>query len=58
MEDLLTKITNEWMIFDENAKAQLVKNNKAVGARARKASLALTELLKEFRKVSIEEGKK
>ena len=34
------------------------KNNKAAGTRARKAALELTKLMKEFRKVSVEEAKK
>ena len=38
--------------------AQVEKNNKAAGTRARKAALELSKLLKEFRKVSVEEAKK
>ena len=41
-----------------NADAQIVKGNKAAGARARKAALALMNDLKAFRKVSVEEAKK
>ena len=41
-----------------NAEAQLVKGNKAAGARARKAALALMKDLKEFRQVSVAEAKK
>jgi hypothetical protein len=37
---------------------QVEKNNKAAGTRARKAALELTKLLKEFRKVSVDEAKK
>ena len=33
------------------------RGNKAAGCRARKASLELTKLLKEFRKLSIESAK-
>ena len=43
--------------FIENATAQAEKGNKAAGARARKASLQVGKLLKEFRKVSVEAGK-
>ena len=43
--------------FIENATAQAEKENKAAGARARKASLQVEKLLKEFRKVSVEAGK-
>ena len=37
---------------------QVAKGNKAAGTRARKASLELEKVLKEFRKVSLEESKK
>ena len=43
--------------FEKDAKAQLENGNKAAGTRARKASLELTNLLKEFRKASIEFSK-
>ena len=43
--------------FEVNAEAQVVKGNKAAGARARKAALALMKDLKEFRKVSVEASK-
>ena len=43
--------------FEKNADAQVVKGNKAAGARARKAALALMKDLKEFRKASIEAAK-
>lgn len=42
-----------WML---NCKQK--KGNKAAGTRARKASLELEKLLKEFRKASLEEAKK
>lgn len=41
-----------------DAELQAEKGNKAAGTRARKASLELEKLLKEFRKVSLEESKK
>ena len=44
--------------FASNAALQAEKNNKAAGTRARKAALELTKLLKDFRKVSVEEAKK
>lgn len=40
-----------------NALAQVEKGNKAAGARARKASLELEKLLKEFRKESVNAAK-
>ena len=42
----------------EKINAQVENGNKAAGTRARKASLELEKLLKEFRKASIEASKK
>ena len=50
------KELNEALLVD--AAAQAEKGNKAAGTRARKASLELEKVLKEFRKVSLEEAKK
>lgn len=58
MENLVKKIKENIDLFVVNADAQLSKNNKAAGARARKAALELMKDLKEFRKVSVEEAKK
>ena len=58
MKKLVEKINAEIADFQVNAEAQLVKGNKAAGARARKAALGLMKDLKEFRKVSVEEAKK
>ena len=44
--------------FLQMLRFRLKKNNKAAGARARKASLELEKLMKEFRKLSLEESKK
>lgn len=57
MKELVEKINAEIVEFQTNAEAQVVKGNKAAGARARKAALALMKDLKEFRKASIEAGK-
>ena len=58
MENLVKKIKENIDLFVVNADAQLSKNNKSAGARARKAALELMKDLKEFRKVSVEEAKK
>ena len=58
MKKLLEQIKAEIAEFEVNADAQVAKGNKAAGARARKAALALMKDLKEFRKVSVEEAKK
>ena len=57
MKELVEKINAAWAVFAENADKQLA-GNKAAGARARKASLEIEKALKEFRKVSVEAGKK
>ena len=58
MNELIAKIKelNEALLVD--ATAQVEKGNKAAGTRARKASLELEKVLKEVRKVSLEESKK
>ena len=58
MKELVEKINAEIADFKANAEAQVVKGNKAAGARARKAALALMKDLKEFRQVSVAEAKK
>ncbi len=57
MKELVEKINAEIAVFQQNAEAQAVKGNKAAGTRARRASLELGKLLKEFRKASIEFSK-
>ena len=58
MNELIAKIKelNEALLTEATAQAE--KGNKAAGTRARKASLELEKVLKEFRKVSLEESKK
>lgn len=58
MKNLVDQINAQIEVFSANASAQVEKNNKAAGTRARKAALELTKLLKEFRKISVEEAKK
>ena len=58
MNDILTSINEAFTAFTTDADAQLTKGNKAAGTRARKASLAIEKLLKEFRKASIAASKK
>ena len=58
MKKLVDQIKANIAEFEANAEAQVVKGNKAAGARARKAALALMKDLKEFRKVSVEVAKK
>ena len=58
MNELIAKIKemSEALLIDATAQAE--KGNKAAGTRARKASLELEKVLKEFRKVSLEDSKK
>ena len=58
MNELIAKIKelNEALIAD--AELQAAKGNKAAGTRARKVSLELEKVLKEFSRVSLEESKK
>ena len=58
MKELVEKIQAEFTAFTEDATAQMEKGNKAAGTRARKSSLELEKMLKEFRKASLEESKK
>ena len=53
MENLVCKIKDSFEGFAKDADSQIAKGNKAAGTRARKASLELEKMLKEFRKESI-----
>lgn len=58
MKDLIAKINAEFETFKTESESLTEKGVKAAGARARKSTLELEKLLKEFRKVSVEESKK
>ncbi|MCD7817139.1 MAG: histone H1 [Bacteroides sp.] len=58
MDELIAKIKELSATVVVDAEMQAAKGNKAAGTRARKASLELEKVLKEFRKVSLEESKK
>lgn len=58
MNELLAKIKELNAALVADAELQIEKGNKAAGTRARKASLELEKVLKEFRKASLEESKK
>lgn len=57
MKNLLDQIQGKLEDFLKDAQAQAEKGNKAAGTRARKTSLELTKLFKEFRKQSIDSAK-
>lgn len=58
MKELIEKIAVSFEAFKSDADLQAEKGNKAAGTRARKASLELEKLLKEFRKDSVAADKK
>lgn len=58
MKEIIEKINAEFEAFNADAGMQSEKGNKAAGTRARKGSLSLEKLLKEFRKISLDESKK
>lgn len=57
MKTLVEKITANFASFAKDAQAQVDNGNKAAGARARKVSLEIEKLLKQFRKDSIAASK-
>lgn len=58
MKNLLNKIQTEIETFNSDAQLQAENGNKAAGTRARKSSLGIEKLMKEFRKISLSEAKK
>ena len=57
MNELIEKINVGMETLKADAELQSEKGNKAAGTRARKVSLELEKLLKEFRKASLEASK-
>lgn len=57
MNELVAKINEAYEAFAKDAALQVEKGNKAAGTRARKASLELEKLMKEFRKESLAASK-
>ena len=58
MNELVNTLIESFNTFSVDATAQIEKGNKAAGARARKMSLEIEKMLKEFRKTSVAESKK
>ena len=54
MKNLMEEIAASIAVFKAESKLQLEKGNKAAGTRARKESLKLEKLMKQFRKKSLE----
>lgn len=57
MKELIEKINAEFEAFKTDAALQAENSNKAAGTRARKGTLNLEKLLKEFRKASLDASK-
>ena len=57
MKNLVDQIGALYATFEKEAKAHVENGNKAAGTRARKASLELQKIMKQFRKDSIEASK-
>lgn len=57
MQTILEKVEALYASFANDAALQVNKGNKAAGTRARKASLEIEKLMKEFRKASIAAAK-
>lgn len=57
MQELIAKVNAAYEAFKADAALQVEKGNKAAGMRARKASLELEKLMKEFRKASLDAAK-
>ena len=55
MKELIAQIQEKYAAYAVDAALQA---EKGAGTRARKASLEIEKLMKEFRKVSLEESKK
>lgn len=53
MKETIDRIESLCSSFLKDASSQLDKGNKAAGLRARRASLELEPLLKQFRKLSL-----
>ena len=57
MKDLVEKVAALMAEFNKDAAAQIENGNKAAGVRARKASLEIEKIMKEFRKASLDASK-
>lgn len=58
MKEIIEKVNVAIESFMKDANAQIESSNKSAGTRARKTSLEIEKLMKEFRKISLEVSKK
>lgn len=57
MQEIIDKINSLGDAFHKDALAQATNGNKAAGLRARRVSLEMEPLLKQFRKLSLAAAK-
>ena len=57
MKEILEQINAAIETFQKESQSH-AEGNKAAGGRARKSTLELTKLFKDYRKVTVEEAKK
>ncbi|MFK1747918.1 MULTISPECIES: histone H1 [Bacteroidales] len=57
MNKLLVDIQRKFAVFQKDVEQLVSKGNNVAGMKARKATLELRSLLKEFRKMSVEVAK-
>ena len=53
MKELIEQLEPKMMALLQNAKSQMEKGKKAAGLRARRISLDIEPMLKQFRKLSL-----
>lgn len=58
MKELMEKVSSLMEDFSKDANLQIEKDNKAAGTRARKASLEIERMMKDFRRKSLDASKK
>ena len=58
MKDICAKIEGKISEFLQDMQSNVNNGNKAAGRRARKSSLEIEKMLKEYRKLSIQEESK
>lgn len=58
MQELFDSIQAKMIEFNNDFNLNVNKGNKAAGVRARKASIELEKMFKEYRKKSLESAKK
>ena len=57
MKEVVEKVAGLVSEFNKDAASQIENGNKAAGVRARKASLEIEKIMKEFRKASLDASK-